>query len=115
MSDSELDEQGRGEFILYTTEDGSTRVECRFEDNTIWLSQALIAQLYDRSKKTISEHLVNLFDEGELMADSVVRNFRTTAADGKPYDVNPVGCALRTNKRRYQVWQALHPRNVVIT
>lgn len=76
-----------GEFLLYTTEDGKSRVECRFENETIWLSQALMGDLYDRSKKTISEHLKNLFEEGELEADSVVRNFRTTAADGKAYDV----------------------------
>lgn len=76
-----------GEFILYSTEDGKTRVECRFENETIWLSQALMAELYDRSKKTINEHLQNLFDEGELDPDSVVRNFRTTASDGKGYDV----------------------------
>jgi len=77
----------QGEFLLYTTEDGKTRVECRFEDETIWLSQALMSELYDRSKKTLSEHLKNLFEEGELEANSVVRNFRTTAADGKAYDV----------------------------
>ncbi len=76
-----------GEFLLYTTEDGKSRVECRFENETIWLSQALMGELYDRSKKTISEHLKNLFEEGELEVDSVVRNFRTTAADGKTYDV----------------------------
>ena len=76
-----------GEFLLYTTEDGKSRVECRFENETLWLSQALIGELYDRSKKTISEHLQNLFEEEELAADSVVRNFRTTAADGKSYDV----------------------------
>ncbi len=76
-----------GEFILYTTEDGKTRVECRFEEETIWLSQALMAELYGRSKKTISEHLQNLFDEGELDPVSVVRNFRTTASDGKEYSV----------------------------
>ena len=84
MSESQ---QPSGEFLLYTTDDGTVRVECRFADETIWLSQALIAELYDRSKQTISEHLQNLFEEGELNADSVVRNFRTTAADGKDYDV----------------------------
>lgn len=76
-----------GEFVLYTTDDGRTRVECRLEDETIWLSQASIGELYDRSKQTISEHLVNLFDDGELVEQAVVRNFRTTAADGKTYDV----------------------------
>lgn len=80
-------EQAVGEFLLYTTEDGQTRIECRFENETLWLSQALMAELYDRSKKTISEHLQNLFDEGELDPDSVVRNFRTTAEDGKTYEV----------------------------
>ena len=70
-----------GEFILYTTDDGKSRVECRFEQETIWLSQALMAQLFDRSKITISEHLTNLFQEEELEEDSVVRNFRTTATD----------------------------------
>lgn len=76
-----------GEFLLYTTADGKTRVECRFADETLWLSQALMAELYDRSKQTISEHLQNLFDESELDENSVVRNFRTTAADGKAYEV----------------------------
>ncbi|GHC62225.1 virulence RhuM family protein [Roseibacillus persicicus] len=76
-----------GEFLLYTTEEGKSRVECRFENETIWLSQALMGELYERSKKTISEHLKNLFEEGELEADSVFRSFRTTAADGKSYDV----------------------------
>ncbi|SHJ13813.1 Uncharacterized conserved protein [Rubritalea squalenifaciens DSM 18772] len=86
--DNNLPDSGKsvGEFILYTTEDGRSRVECRFEDETIWLSQALMGELFDRSKKTISEHLTNLFTEGELAPDSVVRNFRTTAADGKTYD-----------------------------
>ncbi|HQZ28353.1 MAG: virulence RhuM family protein [Verrucomicrobiales bacterium] len=85
--DSDAPQNPSGEFLLYTTEDGKSRVECRFENETLWLSQALIGELYDRSKKTISEHLKNLFEEGELAADSVVRNFRTTAADGKSYDV----------------------------
>ena len=70
-----------GEFLLYTTEDGQSRVECRFENETIWLSQALMAELFSRSKKTISEHLKNLFDEEELNPEATVRKFRTTASD----------------------------------
>jgi hypothetical protein len=76
-----------GNLIIYQTEDGHSKVECRLVDESIWLSQALMGELFDRSKKTISEHLQNLFGEGELNPDSVVRNFRTTAADGKSYDV----------------------------
>ena len=88
MSDDDfLIRSSKGEFILYTTDDGGSRMECRFEDETIWLSQALMAELFDRSKKTISEHLKNLFEEDELAENSVVRNFRTTASDGKSYEV----------------------------
>ena len=76
-----------GNLVIYQTEDGRARVECRLVDETIWLSQALMGELFDRSKQTISEHLQNLVEEGELAPDSVVRNFRTTAADGKTYDV----------------------------
>ena len=76
-----------GEFLLYETEDGRSRVECRFQDETLWLSQALMAELFDRSKKTISEHLTNLFAEEELIENAVVRKFRTTASDGKNYAV----------------------------
>ena len=76
-----------GNLIIYQTEDGRAQVECRLVDETIWLSQAVMGELFDRSKKTISEHLQNLFVEGELDQNSVVRNFRTTATDGKTYDV----------------------------
>lgn len=77
----------RGEVLLYQTEDGKTRLECRFEDDTLWLSQAMLCELYQKSKATISEHLKNIFEDGELAEDSVVRLFRTTAADGKTYRV----------------------------
>jgi len=76
-----------GNLIIYQTEDGRAQVECRLVDETLWLSQAVMGELFDRTKKTISEHLQNLFSEGELNENSVVRNFRTTAADGKSYDV----------------------------
>ena len=79
--------EDRGQVIIYQTEDGQSRIECQLVDETIWLSQGLLAELFDRSKKTISEHLKNIFSEGELDEKSVVRNFRTTAADSKTYDV----------------------------
>ncbi len=65
-------------FILYQTEDGTTRIECRFEEETLWLTQALIAELYQRDVRTISEHIMNIFEEGELEPDSVIRKFRIT-------------------------------------
>ena len=76
-----------GELIIYQTDDGRVKIECQLVDGTIWLSQGLMAELFDRSKKTISEHLMNIFMEGELGGKSVVRDFRTTAADGKSYEI----------------------------
>ena len=77
----------QGEFVLFTSADGQTRVECRFESDTLWLSQTMIGDLYGKAKATISEHIKNIFAEGELDENSVVRLYRTTAADGKSYNV----------------------------
>lgn len=76
-----------GEFLLYQTEDGRTRVECRFADETLWLSQAGMAALFQTSKQNVAKHLKAIFGEGELDADSVVNQWLTTAADGKAYRV----------------------------
>lgn len=73
--------------ILYQTEDGSTKVEVHLLDETVWLNQAQMGELFDKDKRTISEHIKNIFNEGELKEDSVVRNFRITATDGKSYQV----------------------------
>ncbi|MDC5889316.1 virulence RhuM family protein [Proteus mirabilis] len=86
MSDN-LPEVPQGEFVLFRSEDGQTRVECRFESDTLWLSQSSICELYGKAKSTISEHIRNIFTEGELVEDSVVRFYRTTADDAKQYNV----------------------------
>ena len=72
-----------GEFILYTTEDGQSRVECRFENETIWLSQALLAELFDRDVRTINEHLKNLYAEEELNPEATIRKFRIVRQEGE--------------------------------
>lgn len=74
--------------LIYQTEDGKTKIETRLENETVWLTQAQLCELFQKSKSTISEHIKNIFDEGELDEISVVRNFRTTAADGKGYETN---------------------------
>jgi len=71
-----------GEFLLYETEDGRTRVECRFEHDTLWLSQALIAELFQVAVPTVSEHLKGVFAEGELAPEATVRNLRTVRTEG---------------------------------
>lgn len=72
-----------GEFLLYETEGGRVRVECRFAEDTLWLSQGLMAELFQTSKQNIAKHLKAIFAEGELSRDSVVNQWLTTAEDGK--------------------------------
>ncbi len=80
------DETPQSEMILYQTEDGRTRIQCRFENESIWLTQKLMAELFHKDVRTINEHIQNVFAEAELPPDSVIRKFRITAADGKTYD-----------------------------
>lgn len=75
------------ELILYTSEDGKTHLNLKVEGDTVWLTQQEMGELFQRSKQTISEHLINIFTENELSESSVVRKFRTTASDGKNYEV----------------------------
>ncbi len=77
-----------GEFLLYQTDDGRSRVECRFAQETLWLSQAGMAELFLTSKQNVAKHLKAIFAEGELAEDSVVNRWLTTAADDKGYRVS---------------------------
>ncbi len=72
--------------ILYQSEDGRTKLDVRLEEQTVWLSQKQLTELFGKAKGSISEHIKHIFEDGELEAVSVVRLFRTTAADGKQYD-----------------------------
>ena len=76
------------DLILYQTEDGRTRIQCRFENETVWLTQQHMAELFQTSKQNVSLHIHNIFAEGELREDSVVKESLTTAADGKKYATN---------------------------
>ena len=75
------------ELIIYTTEDGLTKVDVTFDHDTVWLSLDQMAELFQRDKSTISRHIKNIFAEGELSRNSVVVNYATTATDGKNYQV----------------------------
>ncbi|HJH61089.1 MAG TPA: virulence RhuM family protein [Bacteroidetes bacterium] len=72
--------------IIYTSTDGQTKIDVRMEDETLWLTQSQMCELYQTSKSNVSEHIKHIFEEGELDEESVVRNFRTTASDGKSYN-----------------------------
>ena len=72
--------------IIYTSTDGQTKIDVRMEDETLWLTQSQMCELYQTSKSNVSEHIKHIFEEGELDEESVVRKFRTTASDGKSYN-----------------------------
>jgi prophage maintenance system killer protein len=76
------------QIVIYQTDDGKIELEIALAEETVWLSQMQICDLFDKNKRTISEHIRNIFKEGELQENSVVRKSRTTAADGKSYEVN---------------------------
>lgn len=94
-----------GNIIIYKDKNGNDNIEVKMQDNTVWLNQEQLVKLYNSSKSNISEHIKHIFDEGELDENSVVRNFRTTASDGKNYNVNyynldmivAVGFRVRSN------------------
>ena len=81
-------EQNNSEMMIYTTEDGLTKIETTFDGDTVWLSIDQMAELFQRDKSTISRHIKNIFTEGELKREAVVANFATTATDGKTYQVD---------------------------
>lgn len=75
------------DIIIYNTEDGKTKINVRIIDETVWLTQNQICELFQTSKSNLSEHIKNIFDDEELKKESVVRKFRITANDGKEYNV----------------------------
>lgn len=81
-------DNNQGEIVIYQTDDGDTKIDVRFVDETVWLTQAQLCELYQTSKSNVSEHIKNIFEESELEENSVVRKFRTTASDGKNYNVS---------------------------
>ena len=87
-NDKKLIRNGTAEFLIFTAQAGEQSIEARYEDETVWLTQKLMAALFAVSVPTINEHLKNVFDTGEVEVDSVIRKFRITAADGKTYATN---------------------------
>ena len=75
-------------FLMYTTEDGSTKIETTFAGDTVWLSIEQMAALFQRDRSVIGKHIRNIFKEGELIKESVWAKFAHTAEDGKTYQVD---------------------------
>jgi hypothetical protein len=109
--------------ILYQTEDGSLKIQVHLVDNSVWLTQADMVELFQSSKANISEHIKNVFQEGELMEEAVVRNFRTTASDNKTYLVKyynldvviSVGYRVRSLRgTQFRIWATERLREYLI-
>ena len=104
-----------GNIVVYVDDNGQPQVDVRFQDETVWLTQAQLVELYQSSKANVSEHIKNIFDEGELDKNSVVRKFRTTASDSKNYEVNyynldmiiSLGYRIKSNiATKFRIWAA---------
>lgn len=81
-----MDFENKGEVLIYKSEDGLTHIDVKMENETVWLTQLQLCDLYQTSKSNISEHIKHIFEDGELEESSVVRKFRITASDGKNYN-----------------------------
>lgn len=117
------DPGGKGQFLVYQTEDGQTKLEVRLEHETVWLTQQHIAELFQTSKQNVGQHFKNIFAERELAEDSVVKNFFTTAADGKDYRTNyysldaiiSVGYRIKSAvATRFRIWATQKLREFLI-
>lgn len=80
------EKQGQNDIVIYQLDDDTPQITVRLNNETVWLTQMQLVDLYQSSKSNVSEHIKHIFEEGELDKNSVVRNFRTTASDGKSYD-----------------------------
>ena len=110
-------------FLLYQTSDGQTRLEVRLENETVWLSQGQMAELFQTSIPNVSMHIRNVFAEGELQPGAVVKEFLTTAADGKNYKTSfynldviiSVGYRVKSHRgTQFRIWATQRLREYIV-
>ena len=113
----------QSQFLLYQSSDGQTRLEVRLENETVWLSQNQMAELFQTTKQNVSLHIRNIFKEGELAEDSVVKEYLTTAADGKNYKTNfynldviiSVGYRVKSHRgTQFRIWATQRLREYIV-
>ncbi len=115
--------RSESKLILYTTEDGKTGLQVVLNDETVWLTQKQMAELFQKNVRTINEHIKNIFREGELEENSVIRKFRTTAADGKRYNTSfynldviiSVGYRVKSHRgTQFRIWATKTLREYIV-
>lgn len=111
------------EMLIYQSQDGIIKIDVLFENETVWLNQSQLCVLFGKSKSTVSEHIKHIFEEGELDEKAVVRNFRTTASDGKIYQVDyynldviiSVGYRVKSHQgTQFRIWATQRLRDYII-
>ncbi len=111
------------QIIIYQTTDGTTKIDVRMENETVWLNLNQMTELFQRDKSVISKHIKNIFEEGELIESSVVANFATTATDGKTYKVDyynldviiSVGYRVKSQQgTQFRIWATERLREYII-
>ena len=114
----------KSELILYQTEDNRTRIEVRLENETVWLTQAQLAELFQRERSVITKHIRNIFEEGELVEEAVCANYAQTAADGKTYQtayynldvIIAVGYRVKSHRgTQFRQWATQRLREFIVT
>jgi hypothetical protein len=112
-----------GQFLVYQAEDGKLKIDVRFEGETVWLTQQHMAELFQTTKQNIGQHLKNIVEEGELVQKSVVKDFFTTAADGKKYATKfynldaiiSVGYRVKSHvATRFRIWATQRLREYIV-
>lgn len=115
--------ENNSQIIIYTTEKGETKLEVRLENETVWLTQKLMAELFQTTVANINIHLKNIFDEGELNANSVIKDYLITATDGKKYNTKfynldaiiSVGYRIKSNvATRFRQWATQHIKEYIV-
>ena len=118
-----MSNEPQSQFLLYQTSDGQTRLEVRLENETVWLSQSQMAELFQTSIPNVSMHIRNVFAEGELQPGSVVKEFLTTAADGKNYKTSfynldviiSVGYRVKSHRgTQFRIWATQRLREYIV-
>ena len=116
-------QENQSNILIYQTADGITKIETRLLDDTVWLTQAQMSDLFQKNRVTITEHLSNIFKDGELDESSVCRKFRRTASDGKNYEksyynldvIISVGYRVKSNQgTQFRIWATQRLKEYIV-
>jgi Virulence protein len=115
-------DSNKGDIVIFQAKSGAVRLDVKFENEKVWLTQKQMAILFDKDVRTVNEHIHNIFKEKELQKSSVIRNFRITASDGKKYEIHEysldviisVGYRVRSIRgTQFRIWATKVLKNYI--